>query len=303
MELSEIDLNLLVVFHKLLTERQVSKAAESLGVSQPAVSSALKRLRKILGDDLFLRTSRGMEPTPFALQLVEPLVYGLNSIHSALNLDVIFDPTTSTRDFTIAMTDIGEIYILPRLMRVLSEHAPGVTIGTVRHSTPTLQTDMETGKIDLTIGLINSFPAGFFQRRVLQQGYVCMFRSGHPLDKATFTLEDFLAADHVVVTTAGTGHIKVDDLLERAGIQRNIRLRIPHYVTLNHLLQNSDMVATVPKSLALPAIAPFNLKYVPHPVALPQMAVNMFWHSKFHRDPGNQWLRKMIHDHCSAPPT
>ena len=127
MELEEIDLNLLVVFKQLLAERSVSRAAEALGLSQPAVSNALARLRKLLGDELFLRTPAGMEPTPFAEQLAESVTYGLGMIHSALNQRSTFEPAASTRSFVIGMTDIGEIYFLPQLMERLRHDAPGVT--------------------------------------------------------------------------------------------------------------------------------------------------------------------------------
>src|SRR4051812_38955265 len=120
MKLRDIDLNLLVVFNQLLAERRVNAAAQSLGITQPAVSNALSRLRRLLGDELFLRTARGMEPTPFAEQLAEPVAYALGTIHSALNQRASFDPATSTRGFVLAMTDIGEIYFLAPLMELLS---------------------------------------------------------------------------------------------------------------------------------------------------------------------------------------
>src|SRR6476659_6162696 len=133
MDLKDIDLNLLVVFQQLFTERRVSVVADNLGLTQPAISNALNRLRKMLGDELFLRTSRGMEPTPYASQLAEPIAYALTTIHDTLSRKVEFDPASSTRKFTIAMTDIGEIHFLPKLMSKLSDIAPGVTVSTVRN--------------------------------------------------------------------------------------------------------------------------------------------------------------------------
>jgi DNA-binding transcriptional LysR family regulator len=126
MDLREIDLNLLVVFNQLLLDRSVSTAAEKLGLTQPAVSNALKRMRTVLKDDLFLRTSRGMEPTPYALHLAEPVVYALNALQTAFTTRDSFDPLTSTRNFQLAMTDIGEMYFMPPLMVALSKVAPHV---------------------------------------------------------------------------------------------------------------------------------------------------------------------------------
>src|SRR5580692_6001917 len=142
MELQEIDLNLLVVFNELLHQRRVSAVAETLGISQPAISNALNRLRKILEDELFLRTSKGMIPTPFAETLAEPIGYALGTIHNTLNSRSTFDPATSTRAFTVAMTDIGEIYFLPGLMKQLSKVASGVTVSTVRNHSDTLKEEM-----------------------------------------------------------------------------------------------------------------------------------------------------------------
>src|SRR5512132_2634973 len=143
MELKDIDLNLLLVFNQMLKEKRVSAVGENLGLSQPAISNALARLRRLLGDELFLRTPRGMEPTPFALELAEPVAYAMGALHTALNQQSVFEPVTSTRGFTLAMTDIGEIYFMPALMDLLSRTAPGVTISTVRNTAVNLRDDME----------------------------------------------------------------------------------------------------------------------------------------------------------------
>jgi DNA-binding transcriptional LysR family regulator len=157
MELRDVDLNLLVVFHQLLAQRRVNAVAQSLGITQPAVSNALSRLRRLLGDELFLRTSRGMEPTPFAEQLAEPVAYSLGTLHSALNQRASFEPATSTRTFVLAMTDIGEIYFLPPLMEVLGRVARAVSVSTVRNASANLKEDMEAGRVDLALGLLPDF--------------------------------------------------------------------------------------------------------------------------------------------------
>jgi DNA-binding transcriptional LysR family regulator len=298
MQLKDIDLNLLLVFDRMLAEKRVSAVAESLGLSQPAISNALARLRKLLGDELFLRTARGMEPTPFALQLAEPVAYAMGALHTALNQQVVFDPATSTRGFTLAMTDIGEIYFTPRLMEALSVAAPGVTISTLRNNTATnLRDELEAGHVDIAIGLLPQLKAGVFQRRLFLQRYVCLFSNAHSLaHKRSVSLKDFSAADHVQVLAAGTGHGKADDVMAAQGIQRRIRLKVPHFVAIGHILRSSEMIATVPERLAQSIAEPFGLVWRPHPVALPQIAINLFWHAKAHRDPGNQWLRGLLFD-------
>ena len=294
MELRDVDLNLLVVFNELLAERRVNAVAQTLGITQPAVSNALARLRRLLGDELFLRTSRGMEPTPFAEQLAEPVADALATLHSALNQRASFDPATSARRFVLAMTDIGEIYFLPPLMHALARVAPTVSISTVRNASANLKEDMEAGRVDLALGLLPDLKAGFFQRRLFRHKYVCLFRKGHPLDKGRMTLKEFSDADHVVVVSAGTGHNRVDALLDDSGVRRRIRLRVPHFVAVGHIVSETDMIATVPERFALRCAEPFNLAYVPHPAKLPEIAINVFWHAKLHREPANQWLRTLI---------
>ncbi|ACB33073.1 transcriptional regulator, LysR family [Leptothrix cholodnii SP-6] len=296
MELSEIDLNQLVLFQQLMVERRVSKVAENLGLTQPAVSNTLAKLRRLFGDDLFLRTPSGMVPTPFAEQLAEPVGYALAMIHSGLNQQVRFDPASVKRSVTIGMTDIGEIVFLPKLVERLSREAPGITLNTVRNTAVNLRDDMESGKVDLAIGLLPQLKAGFFQRRLFRQRYVCLFRRGHAVDKKKLSLADFRAAEHLVVVSAGTGHGKVDELLQRAGVERVVRLTVPHFVGVGHILQGTDLVATVPERLAQRLADPFGLAWLPHPVKLPEVAINVFWHAKVHRSPANQWLRSLVFD-------
>ncbi len=296
MELKDIDLNLLVLFDQLLTERKVTKVAENLGLGQPAVSNSLARLRKLLGDELFLRTPRGMEPTPFAEQFAESVSYALGMIHGAINQKASFNPSTSQRRFSLGMTDIGEIYFLPRLMKEISRQAPLTTISTVRNTATNLKDEMEAGHVDLAIGLLPQLKSSFFQRRLFVQKYVCMFRKGHKLDKAKISATEFFGADHVAIVSAGTGHGKVDEIIDSKSNKRKINLTVPHFVAVGHILQSTDMVATVPERLAESMVQPFNLTHVAHPVKLPTIAINLFWHARYHKDPANQWLRSLIFD-------
>jgi DNA-binding transcriptional LysR family regulator len=294
MELSEIDLNLLVLFHHLMVERRVSKVAENMGLTQPAVSNALAKLRRIFGDELFLRTAGGMVPTPFAEQLGEPVGYALGMIHSGLNQRIQFEPATLKRTVTIGMTDIGEIVFLPALIERLGREAPGVTLNTVRNNATNLRDDMEAGKVDIAIGLLPQLRAGFFQRRLFRQRYVCLFRRGHALDHPKLTLADFKAAEHLVIVSAGTGHGKVDELIHKVGIGRLVRLSVPHFVSVGHILQSTALVATVPERLALKLVEPFGLTLRTHPIKLPDAPIHVFWHAKVNREPVNQWLRSIV---------
>ena len=300
MNLKDIDLNLLVIFQQLLQERRVSAVAVNLGLTQPTVSNALNRLRQQLGDELFLRTSKGMEPTAYAMQLAEPIGYALSSIQETLNQTTRFDPQTSQRKFIVGMSDIGEIYFLPTLMKLFAQIAPGISLSTIRTTGASLADDMEAGRVDMSVGWLPHLKSGFFQRRLFVQQYVCMFRRGHPLDKLSeLSRYEFEQADHVVVSAVGTGHATVDASIEKLGIKRKVVLTVPHFVAVGHILSTTDMIATVPERFARYCVDPFDLRYTALPLTLPEICINMFWHSRFHKEPGNQWFRSLIFENFS----
>lgn len=295
MDVAKLDLNLLVVFHQLLLRKRVSAVADVLGMSQPAVSSALGRLRSSLGDELFLRTQGGMTPTPYALQLAEPVAVALDGLQQALNVRAAFDPATSQRSFTLAMTDVGEMYFLPILVDALTRFAPAVTLQVVSVTQPTLKDDMASGRIDLALGLLPQLQAGYYQQALFQQPYICLMRQGHPLAAPqALTLAAFTAAEHVRILAAGTGHGRVDVALEQQKLQRRFRLTVPHYVALGDVLGHSNLIATVPERFADRVLSPFALVKRDLPMALDKSPIHQFWHGRLHRDPGHQWLRLTV---------
>ncbi len=296
MNLKDVDLNLLVVFNELHKHGRVSAAAESLGISQPGVSNALARLRKLLGDELFLRTSRGMVPTPYAESLAQPIADALAALHGTLNARVAFDPARSERAFVIGVNDVGETYFLPRLMRALDQVAPGVTIRTVRTTSIDVRDEMERGRMDLAMGFLPGLKGGFFQRGLFRQPYVCIFRQDHPLARSGVSARQFRAAEHVAIVSEGTGHGVVDEVVARAGIRRRLRLTVPHFMAVGPVLQATDMIAVVPQRFAECACGPFGLASAPCPVKIPESVINVFWHARNHREAANQWLRQVVVD-------
>lgn len=295
MHLREIDLNLLVIFHQLLMDRSVSQAADHLGMTQPAVSNALKRLRSTLKDDLFVRTNKGMEPTPYAEQLAEPVAHAIGTLVGALNRSDEFDPTSARRRFVVAMTDIGEIYFMPRLLEALLQQAPGISLVTLR-SHAGLSEGLANGEVDLAIGLLPDLQAGFYQRRLFHHRYVCLCRKGHPLTRQPMNPGLFCAFGHIRVAAANTGHGEVEAQMIRAGLDRDIRLEVPHFVAVGHILQNTDLIATVPERFAASCVEPFGLAMLPAPIPLPEIAINLFWHARYNRDPANKWFRQLLFD-------
>ena len=295
-KLQDIDLNLLLVFQLMYTERKTGLVADQLGITQPSVSNALARLRKTLNDELFERTARGMKPTPFADSIYDAVSYSLSMLHDGLNYEDQFNPPTSDRTFCLSMTDLGEMYLLPRLMAYLAEHAPYITLSTVRSNDLSLKEDMETGNVDLAIGLLPQLEAGFYQRRLFDQKYVCLMRQNHPLSKGSLTIERFSQAKHIIIEASGTGHGRVEKQLADSGVTRTIRLRLPHFVSTPYIISETDLVATVTEKLALQTQKSLNLIIRPHPINILPAKINIFWHRRYHQDAGNIWLRSVIFD-------
>lgn len=293
-KLSEMDVNLLVVFDLLYQEQNTQRVALRLGITQPAVSHALKRLRTLLGDELFERTSKGLMPTPLATRLHPPIAQALAQLQETLNRPEDFDPAVSERTFNIAMTDIGEIVFLPRLLKRLALEAPGISLSTVRSQNEDLKREMEEGRIDLAIGLIPQLGAGFYQQGLFVQRYVCLMRADHSLAAEDFDLEAFVAAQHAVVVARGTGHGIVEEQLARAGVTRPVRLELPHFAAVPYIVSSTDLVVTVTDKLAEVTRERFGLAIREHPVPFPDIPINLFWHRRFHQDAGNRWLRGLI---------
>jgi DNA-binding transcriptional LysR family regulator len=296
MNLSDVDLNLLLLFQRLMQERRVSTVAEQMNMSQPGVSNALAKLRRRLGDPLFVRGPGGVVPTPFALRLAEPVSQALSILHTALNPETGFDPLLATRTITIGMTDIGEVVFLPALVERLAREAPGIALNTVRNTSVNLSNEMAEGRVDLAIGLLPQLKGGFYQRRLFGQRYVCLFRRGHALEDGPLTLAAWREAEHLVVVSAGTGHGQVDDWLKQRGVERRVRLTVPHFMSVGYILQRTDLIATVPEHLALQLAAPFSLSMRALPATLPAAPIHLFWHARVQQDEGNRWLREMVID-------
>ena len=293
-QLDTLDLNLLRVLDVLMQERKVATAAVRLGLSQPAVSNALARLRTSLGDELLTRTPNGMQPTAFALSVHSSLAPALATVEAALQAKAGFDPLASQWHARLAMTDIGEIVFLPKLIELLATQAPGLQFSTVRNTAIDLPAEMAAGAVDLALGWLPDVPQGFFQRRLFTQRYVCLARVGHPMGKGKFTLAKFLKAQHITVLAEGTGHARAEAMLHKLGVQRNVVLQVPHFLSVPYLVAQSDLLVTVPDKLAQAAAAVHGLQVLPHPVDIPAFQVNLFWHRRVHQEPENQWLRQII---------
>ena len=289
-----LDLNLLAVFQEVYRERQISSAAKRLGLSQSAVSNALARLRRAFGDELFVRTAAGMQPTPLAAQMAEPIGAAMAQVALALNQRSRFDPATSHRRFTLAMTDVGEIYFMPALIERCRLLAPLVEISSVRAGALNLNEALEGGRVDLAVGPFEDISEALYQRLLFRQPYVTMFRKGHPLGRGKVDLERFVAAEHMLVDAHESPYDRINGLLARAGIGPNVRFRVPHFTAVPYMVATSELVVTVPQKLAERAALPFGLAWIAPPLELPPLQTNVFWHRRYNQDPGNQWLRGLL---------
>ena len=291
MDLARFDLNLLRVFEALHVHRNVSLAAEALGVTQPAVSNSLKRLREQTGDELFTRTPKGMQPTPRAERLAVSIAQALGVLREGLEPAAGFEPAVSARKFTILMSDIGEVVFLPRLIGFFQAQAPGVRLETTTATAREARLAMEAGAVDLAVGFLPELKTGFFQQRLFAQSYVCLVRAGHPQLDQSLSLEAFRHARHAVVEAEGTGHGIVEVMFERAGLAPEVCVRLPHFLAVPLVVAESDLVVTVPQRLGEIFARVLPLRLHDHPLAIPPFQVNQYWHRRYHKDPANQWLR------------
>jgi DNA-binding transcriptional LysR family regulator len=293
-EPNRLDLNLLAVFQEVYRERQISSAAKRLGLTQSAVSNALSRLRHAFGDELFVRTGTGMQPTPFAEQVAGPVGAAMAQVALALNQRSQFDPATSTRRFVLAMTDVGEVHFMPALIERCRAVAPQVQLSSVRAGSVALKEALETGRVDLAIGPFDNISEALYQRLLFRQPYVSMFRKGHPLGRGKVTLARFAKAEHLLVDATDSPYDRINQLLEQAGVGKSTRFRVPHFTAVPYIVSASELVVTVPQKLAERAALPFGLHWIVPPLELPELQTKLFWHRRFNQDPGNQWLRALV---------
>jgi DNA-binding transcriptional LysR family regulator len=296
MDISNVDLNLLVVFEALLEHQSVTRAGAAIGLSQPAMSAALAKVRLLFDDPLFVRAGGGVKPTARAEALAEPVRRVLQSVRSEILQKVRFDPRTTTRTFTLVMPDIGEIAFLPRLLARLAAQAPQAGIKTLAMPPPAIERALETGRADLAVGLFPDLTkAGFFQRRLFRNSFICAVAAGHPVPGGQLTLRKYLDASHAIVSPEGRSHDLFERELQRRGCVRRVRLEIPHYLSLPAIIAASDLVATVPRDigLAFEKLAKLRLLEPPFNVSFD---VKQYWHERAHKDPVNVWLRQMIHE-------
>ncbi len=291
--LAGIDLNLLVVLDALLAERSVTRAGVRLGLSQPAVSNALSRLRSLFGDPLLVRAGSAMAPTPRALELAAPIHHALELLGRTLSPSPDFDPATSSHVFRLCATDDLELTLLPRLLEELGSIAPGIDVA-VSPASREAEHNLRSGHVNLFLGVWLNIPSSLQHHLLRHESFACIARTGHPAIRSRLTLKRFAEAGHVLVTPAeGPGRV-IDTVLSDQGLGRRIAVRTPHYLVAPLVVARTDLIATLPRTVAVTFAELLPISVYTPPLDAPGFPIHMVWHPRSHDHAAHRWLRQVI---------
>lgn len=284
------------VLDALLREHSLTRAARALDLTQPALSKTLANLRRYFDDPLFVRVALRMEPTPKALQLQAPVRAILDRAASLRAEHAAFEPATSQRTFNFCVVDAGLLKLLPPLVERLLRDAPGVRLNVAQLEAAQLERWLESGKLDFAMGSFPSMPKGIRRQPLWVERYVSVARRGHPRLSREPNLRAFAAEKHVMVSIAGSGHAHeiMQRALEAAIPRENVVCRIPIFTGAAILAKHTDAIATLPLSVATVLADDLDLQIITPPIKLPKIDIFQYWHSRFHNDPANQWIRAVF---------
>lgn len=295
MHVKALDLNLLFVMDAMLRERHVSKAAEGLGLSQSAMSHALNRLRGYFDDPLFVKTGHAMEPTPKAVALQGAVVEVMATVRQRILSEVDFNPTTAEREFTLCITDMGELVFMPTLLALLRQRAPRCSIRTLQVPAEQIEGLLASGEADMAIGSYRTAPEGLYKQRLFMHSFTTIVHVDNKKIRKRISLQQFEQSPQIVVTLSGKPSVAYDSVLEEKGIRRQVVMKTPHFLIVPLLIeQQPDLIATVPLELGNVYARYGNVRAVDPPVDLPSFAINQYWHPLFHQEPALIWLRELI---------
>jgi DNA-binding transcriptional LysR family regulator len=306
MDIEQVNLNLLRVFHALMSERNVTRAATRLRLTQSATSSALTRLRAVIKDPLFIRTPQGMRPTPKANAIAEPIRQALEHFARALETSILFDPAKSTQTFRIATADHALFVLLPELVRAIQNEAPHICLEITAIRGERTIDPAQVEHVDMLIApFANRGPAelrpppNFKIKKLFTEHIVVLARRDHPMIKSRLTLAAFAGAEHILVAPRG-GWLNgsIDQAMAKAGLRRSIRLTLPHYLVAPHVVAASDLVVTIPERFARHTVTTLPIRMLPLPIKIPDLAISMAWHERLHLDSGHRWLRDRFEILC-----
>ena len=297
MNLSVFDLRLLVVFDALMQEHSVTRAARRLGITQPAASNSLNRLRHHLGDPLFLKGANGMKPTRRALELAAPVAQALRQLEIVLDPPA-FTPGRSKWTFQMAISDHVSIIVLPHLAERMLTAAPGVDLRLKTKTMPTLPAMLDSGEVDLALGYNPDLPKRFQMQALFEDRYVCLMRQDHPMAKRPLTLSRFAGARHLLVRPSGESTSLVDHLLAKRNIERRVSMTVNQLLSAFFLVESSDLVTTVFRSTAEYCLRRGSFRIAMRPLPLQPVPITMVWHAGTTNHAAHRWMRNQLIDIC-----
>ncbi|MGL6160653.1 LysR family transcriptional regulator [Microbulbifer sp.] len=293
MQLKQMDMNLFLVLEAIYSQRNLTRAAEQLHITQPAVSNALARLRRTLDDPLFTRTPAGMQPTPLTERIMPSVRQALALLGGSLSEQRLFDPATEEKTLRLSMNDMAETLLLPRLLERLQKLAPDISVESYYVPRDQLVKELSANTLDFGLDIPLVSATHLHQQRLVNDRYLCMLRVDHPLaDRARLTLDEYLQLEHIHVSSRRSGPGLVDIALNKLGRRRSIKLRVQHYRVAPLVVLRTDLALTVPASLA----DQYPARLFELPFQIPQMDWHLLWHKNQHEDPANKWLRGQLMD-------
>lgn len=291
MNLKETDLNLFIAFDVIYTERNLTKAGQVLGITQPAVSNALSRLRELFGDELFIRSSKGMVPTPVANQIITDVRNALLLIQNTIAETEKFDPSTADLTFKISIGDSSEYRLLPLLIKELAEVAPNIKVETFFVSRKDAARELAAGNVDFSIDPPLQSDPHLRQEKIYEEEYVMIVRKDHPiLKKETITMDDYLDLSHIHISNRKTGFGQVDMTLYKLGLSRDIVLRAQHFLVAPYVVEQSDLAITTTKGFAMDRDLPWRKL----PFDIDPLILHLYWHETKESDPSSKWMRDLM---------
>ncbi len=288
------DLNLLPVFVMVMEERNVTRAAERLGLTQPALSNTLNRLRDMLGDPLFVRERYGMKPTPAALELLPVISSALSAIDEVVRGQQEFDPAEAERLFTVAPNSYVEFALMPAVVARLREIAPGVKLRLTPFGADLAETGVTSGTTAMVLGRIVDPPDTMVVQNIMEEGLACVVRADHPDVGKSLSQEQYERLKHVNVLPPGRLRAGLFQKLEQKGIRRDVAVSVTHFLAVPEIVAVTDYCATLPKLFCRHLSRDKRLKVVPTPVDLGVFPVEMGWHARYRADPAHKWLRALV---------
>lgn len=288
------DLNLLPVFITLMEERNVTRAAERLGITQPALSNALTRLREMLRDPLFIRERYGMRPTPLALDLAPAIEAALASIDEVLLGQQEFDPALAGRLVTIAPNSNVEFTLMPAIVARLREAAPGIRLRLTPYGSDLAETGAVSGGTAMVLGRIIDAPDNLVVQHLIDDGFACVVRADHPDIADTMSREQYERLRHVNVLPPGRLRVGLFQALERQGLKRDVAVSATHFLAVPEMIAATDYCTTLPRLACIRLAGDPRLKIVPTPVDLGTYPIEMAWHVRYRNDPAHRWLRSLV---------